>query len=316
MPVSREVIQSTDMCAKMPCNTPPRKLLLGVALGFFVCSMPSSLVAQASSQPAQTGASNTDAGTAPPCSASSSPTSSFYISGRYCRYPTGGRRSRRPLPAYAPCLPIRLQAPGRRCDDQPASCEGALRVRSTPAAWLFRSCADNPQGHPVGRSDRVRRHRGGRRSFYRTEHFRSGASFQTTFQTSSDNLLGGVTTTIKPAWGFTGVLSDRLELTSAFYYKQSVHTVRGTPAKQFEPDITLNARVRKATWFLEWDSYYDFIPQQFAQTMKAGVSRRLGAAHRWVASAYYSLPINAYGRTSQYKCNTGLDVTWYPFRNR
>jgi hypothetical protein len=64
------------------------------------------------------------------------------------------------------------------------------------------------------------------------------------------------------------------------------------PARQFEPDITLNARALKATWFVEWDSYYDLIPDRFAQTMKTGVGERVGRDRRWVVSAYYSTAIN------------------------
>jgi hypothetical protein len=153
-------------------------------------------------------------------------------------------------------------------------------------------------------------------NLYRTERFRTGVSFQVTFQTSSDDLVGGATTTIKPAWGFTAVLSSRLELVSAFYYKQSIHTIRGAPVKQFEPDIFLNIRVRRTTWWVEWDSFYDLIPQQFAQTMKTGLSRSFGPNRQWVASAYCGLPLNRYGRQTQYHVNPGLDVTWYPFKNK
>jgi hypothetical protein len=143
------------------------------------------------------------------------------------------------------------------------------------------------------------------------ERFRTGAGIQATLQTSSNVLLGGATTTIKPSWDLTGVLSSRVELTAAFYYKQSIHTSREIPAKQFEPDVTLNTRVLDATWFLEWDSYYDFLPGRFAQTLKPGVSRALGPNRRWVGSAYYAIGINDYGRRSQYRYNAGLDVTWY-----
>jgi len=131
-------------------------------------------------------------------------------------------------------------------------------------------------------------------------------------ETSSDALLGGATTTIKPDWSFTGVLSSHIQLTGAFFYKQSIHTTRGIRAKQFEPDVTLNARVLDTTWFLEWDSYYDFLPDRFAQTLKPGVSRSIGSNGRWVASAYYAFGINDYGRLSQYRYNAGADVTWYP----
>ena len=153
-------------------------------------------------------------------------------------------------------------------------------------------------------------------NLYRTERFRTGGSFQVTLQTSSDDLIGGATTTIKPAWGFTAVLSDRVEVVSAFYYKQSIHTMRGAPVKQFEPDIFLNVRVLKATWWLEWDSFYDFLPQQFAQTMKTGLSRSFGPSRQWVASAYCGLPLNRYGRQTQYHVNPGLDLTWYPWKNK
>jgi hypothetical protein len=56
--------------------------------------------------------------------------------------------------------------------------------------------------------------------------------------------------------------ASRLWPRLAFFYKQSIHTTRGSRAKQFEPDVTLNARVLDATWFLEWDSYYDFLPDR------------------------------------------------------
>jgi len=151
---------------------------------------------------------------------------------------------------------------------------------------------------------------------YYTQRFRTGTLVQTTLQTSSDALIGGATTTVKPGWDFAAVLSSRVELTGAFYYKRSIHTARGMPARQFEPDITLNARALKATWFVEWDSYYDVIPDRFAQTMKTGVSERVGRDRRWVVSAYYSTAINEYGRQSQYRYNAGFDATWYPLKYR
>jgi len=149
-----------------------------------------------------------------------------------------------------------------------------------------------------------------------SERFRTGVGIQATLQTSSDALLGGATTTIKPDWSFTGVLSSHIQLTGAFFYKQSIHTTRGIRAKQFEPDVTLNARVLDTTWFLEWDSYYDFLPDRFAQTLKPGVSRSIGSNGRWVASAYYAFGINDYGRLSQYRYNAGADLTWYPREHR
>ena len=149
-----------------------------------------------------------------------------------------------------------------------------------------------------------------------SERFRTGVGIQATLQTSSDALLGGATTTIKPDWTFTGVLSSRLELTAAFFYKQSIRTTRGVRAKQFEPDVTLNARALDATWFLEWDSYYDFLPDRFAHTLKPGVSHSFGQSGHWVGSAYYAFGINDYGRLSQYRYNAGLDVTWYPRSHR
>jgi hypothetical protein len=153
-------------------------------------------------------------------------------------------------------------------------------------------------------------------NFIHREGFRMGAAMQTTLQTSSDALLGGGTTTIKPSWDLARVLSSRFELTAALYYKQSIHTVRGIPVKQFEPDVTLNARVLESTLFLEWDSFYDFRPERFAQTLKPGISRAFGTDRRWVASAYYAVGINDYARLSQYRYNAGFDLTWFPRKDR
>jgi hypothetical protein len=153
-------------------------------------------------------------------------------------------------------------------------------------------------------------------NFIYREGFRMGAAIQSTLQTSSNALLGGATTTIKPSWELARVLSSRFELTAALYYKQSIHTVHGIPAKQFEPDITLNGRFLESTLFLEWDSYYDFRPERFAQTLKPGISRAIGTNRHWVASAYYAVGINDYAESSQYQYNAGFDLTWFPRKDR
>jgi hypothetical protein len=173
--------------------------------------------------------------------------------------------------------------------------------------------ADTPVGNASGSGDAEVQFNAN--VIYR-DRFRTGVGIQSTLQTSSDALLGGATTTIKPFGDFTGVLSSRVELTAAFYYKRSIHTTRGFPAKQFEPDITFNTRLLDITWFLEWDSFYDFLPDRFAQTLKPGVSRAFGPNRRWVASAYYARGINDYARLSQYGYDTGLDITWYPRKHR
>jgi hypothetical protein len=67
-----------------------------------------------------------------------------------------------------------------------------------------------------------------------------------------------------------------------------------------------------ATWFVEWDAFYDVLPGRFAQTFKPGVSRAFGPGRRWVATAYYAIGVNDYARQSQYRYNVGFDVTWYP----
>jgi hypothetical protein len=64
------------------------------------------------------------------------------------------------------------------------------------------------------------------------------------------------------------------------------------------------------TWRLEWDSYDLIISEEFAQTMKVGAGRRFGKWHSWVLSPYYSFPLNAAGRQTQYIHNIGIDVSW------
>jgi len=148
------------------------------------------------------------------------------------------------------------------------------------------------------------------------KRFRTGVGLQAAFQTSSDALIGGATTTVRPSIDVTGVFSRRLEVVATLYYKQSIHTSRGLPVKQLEPQLIVNTRVLKVTWFLDWDSFYDISPGQLAQTLKPGVSRAFGPNRRWVASAYYGIPLNDYARLTQYRYNAGVDVTWYPRKYR
>ena len=148
-------------------------------------------------------------------------------------------------------------------------------------------------------------------NFYLKERFRTGAAVELKFQTATNQLLGGGTTTVKPAWGFTAVLKPNLELNCTFNYKRSIYTRRGTPSNEFEPDFTLSARRWGVTWWAEWDSYYLFIPGEFAQTFKLGASHAFGREHRWIVSPYYSFPLNASGRQTQYIHQVGMDVTFY-----
>jgi hypothetical protein len=148
------------------------------------------------------------------------------------------------------------------------------------------------------------------------KRLRTGVGVQATLQTSSDALIGGATTTVKPFIDFTGVFLSRLEVVATLYYRQSIHTVRGIPFKQLEPDLIVNARALNTTWFLEFDSFYDFSPGQLAPTLKPGISRGFGPDRRWVASAYCAIGMNDYARLTQYRYNAGLDVTWYLRKDR
>lgn len=146
--------------------------------------------------------------------------------------------------------------------------------------------------------------------------FRTGAAVQVVPPTASENLLGGSTLDMKGTWGFSYVLSPKFEFTGVFNYKQSVAVYRGQATKQFEPDVTLNMRVKKMTWFLESDSYYNFIPEQFAPMLKFGISRGFGKERSWVATVYVEGPLSEYSRQAQQIVNTGIDLTWYPWPKR
>ena len=148
-------------------------------------------------------------------------------------------------------------------------------------------------------------------NLYRAERFRTGALVEFKVPSSTNPLLGGNTTTIKPAWGFTALLTPRLEINCVFNYKRSIHTRGGSPTNEFEPDFTLSTRHWGVTWWAEWDSYYLFVPGEFAQTFKLGASHAFGREHRWIVSPYYSFPLNASGRQTQYIHQVGMDVTFY-----
>jgi hypothetical protein len=151
---------------------------------------------------------------------------------------------------------------------------------------------------------------------YQTNKLRTGFVGEITVPTSSENALGGGSTNLKGSWAITYVLSKRFEFNGALSYKQSVSTWRGEPVKQFEPDLTLNMQVLKTTWFVESDSYYDFIPEQYAPMIKTGLARAWGESKSWTTSAYIEWPLSSYARATQHHLNVGLDVTWFPFKER
>ena len=151
---------------------------------------------------------------------------------------------------------------------------------------------------------------------YQTKQVRTGFLGEVTVPTASENALGGGNTNLKGTWGITCVLSSRFEFYGSFSYKQSVSTSRGAPVKQFEPDVAVNMRVLKTTWYVESDSYYDFNPEQFAPMVKTGLARGWGSTKSWTTTAYIEWPLNAYARATQHHLNVGLDVTWYPFKER
>ncbi len=151
---------------------------------------------------------------------------------------------------------------------------------------------------------------------YANEKFRTGILGQVVPQTSSENLIGGASTNLKGTWAMAWVMSSRFEFTGFFSYKQSVHETRLGPIKQFEPDLTLNMRVKKSTLFLESDSYLDCITNRFAPMLKGGVSRAFGKKRSWVATVYAEWPLSEYARRTQEVVDTGIDLTWFPFEKR
>jgi Putative MetA-pathway of phenol degradation len=151
---------------------------------------------------------------------------------------------------------------------------------------------------------------------YANDKFRTGILGQVVPQTSSENLIGGASTNLKGTWAMAWMLSSRFEFTGFFSYKQSVHESRLGPIKQFEPDLTLNMRVKKSILFVESDSYLDCITNRFAPMLKGGVGRAFGKRKAWVATVYAEWPLSEYARRTQEIVDTGIDVTWYPFEKK
>jgi hypothetical protein len=46
-------------------------------------------------------------------------------------------------------------------------------------------------------------------------------------------------------------------------------------------------------------------------TNSLGASHAFGRGHQWVVSPYYSFPLSASGRQTQYIHQVGMDVTFY-----
>jgi hypothetical protein len=169
---------------------------------------------------------------------------------------------------------------------------------------------DKPTDSAVGLGD-IELAFGG--NLYKGERFKMGALVELTVPSASDDFLGSGNTKIKPAWGFTVILHPRVELNTQFNYKRSLYITRGTPTNEFEPDITLNLRAKHVTWWTEYDSYYLFETDQYAQTQKFGFSKSFTRGDsKWIVAPYYSFPMSAAGRSTQYIHQVGIDVTWFP----
>ncbi|HEY3704608.1 MAG TPA: hypothetical protein VGL22_06065 [Terracidiphilus sp.] len=148
-------------------------------------------------------------------------------------------------------------------------------------------------------------------NLYLSRRFRTGAAVEFTLQTATNSQLGGNTTIIKPAWGFTAVPTDRNELNCVFNYNRSIHVSRGAKIDEFEPDCTINTRRFGATEYVEWDSYYQFAQNQLAQTMQIGFSRTSRREKQCVLSPYVSFPLNQFGRQTQFIVKVGMDISWF-----
>ena len=150
-------------------------------------------------------------------------------------------------------------------------------------------------------------------SLEQRERYRLGNSFQTALPTASNGLLGGVNTMIRPSLDVAAVISPRIKVTGVLYYRQSVQVARGAPVRQFELDVTVNARVVRVTWFGEWDAFYEVTPGQLAQTLRTGFSRSFDGSG---GPCPRTTPLNNYGRDTQSRRQRGLDLTWYPWAGK
>jgi hypothetical protein len=143
-----------------------------------------------------------------------------------------------------------------------------------------------------------------------TSRFNHAAKVEITFPSAPDTVKGAGQLVLKMAWSFSTPLGEKTTLNGIFAYNKAVKAPEGTSGlNNFEPEAVL---VRQITgWmaaFLDYDTYQDFVTEEFGQTLKGGLTFRLDRAGRWSLSPYAQFPLNHFTSMTNIKSDYGIEL--------
>lgn len=147
----------------------------------------------------------------------------------------------------------------------------------------------------------------------KSEHFTQGAAVKFTFQTASNNKVGGFSTDYKLYYGFAVPVGHKMLLTTTLAYIDSISVRYDAYRNQrFEPEFVLSRVLGKgAAIYLDWDTYYQFTLDDFGQTLKTGLSFDLNSRNKWNLSPYVEFPLNNFTTRTNEKRAFGFALTYY-----
>lgn len=147
----------------------------------------------------------------------------------------------------------------------------------------------------------------------KSERFTQGAAVKFTFQTASNNLVGGYSTDYKLYYGFATPVGHKMLLTTTLAYIDSI-SVRSDAYRnqRFEPEFILSRALGDGVAvYLDWDTYYQFTLDNFGQTLKTGLSFDLNSKNKWNVSPYVEFPLNNFTTRTNEKRAFGATLTYF-----
>lgn len=141
--------------------------------------------------------------------------------------------------------------------------------------------------------------------------FKQAAKFEVTLPSAPDPVKGIGQTALKMAWSFSTALGEKTTLNGIFAYNKAVSAPEGTEGlNNFEPEAVLVRQItRWMAAYLDYDTYQDFVAEEFAQTLKGGLTFGLDRAGRWSLSPYAQFPLNHFTSMTNIKSDYGIEFS-------
>lgn len=142
------------------------------------------------------------------------------------------------------------------------------------------------------------------------ERFEQAVGVQLTLPSASSNVIGEGQTVLRMMWGFSTPLTKHTLLSGEVGYNKTISDQTQEPGANFiEPELILAQTLGKRMGvFLDWDTYYDFNPDQYIQTLKTGFDIQLDHKEKWSLTPYATFPLNSASRAMEFRYSVGCDL--------